>query len=119
MQRQLESTERVYNTAYGLTPASVGTSRQGNVPCRGGDISVLFGTNRPSYATPAQNMRAMQEATEKLVHLEGKALQQQHVRDLIATANRLQEHYELDPSGSEPPRLADNLQQNGHPKNTY
>lgn len=92
-QRQLEAAQRECNTTYGLTPVGVKPSRRGDVRRRGGAISELFGANMPIYDTPVQNLRVAEAAAAELDHLEGEAQQQQQqwVRALVATTNRLQD----------------------------
>jgi hypothetical protein len=48
---------------------------------------------QPMYSSPVKNMRAAEAATAELGNLEGEELrrQQQHLQELLATANRQQE----------------------------
>ena len=56
----------------GSTPAPGGPSRIGLVRQRGTTIASMSGTDRPVYATPAENIRAAQAAADELDKLEGE-----------------------------------------------
>ena len=58
--------------AVGGSLAPVGPSRLGAVQQRGIAIASLFGASRPMYATPAENIRAAQEAADELDKFEGE-----------------------------------------------
>ena len=55
----------------GGTPAPGGPSRIGLVQQRGATVASVFGTDRPIYATPAENIRAAQAVADELDMLEG------------------------------------------------
>ena len=65
-----EAYQREMDRAVGGTPAPGGPSRIGLIRQRGATIAGTFGTDRPVYATPAENIRAAQAAADELDKLE-------------------------------------------------
>jgi len=56
--RQLESSQRGYDSAHGLTPPTAEPSRVAEVRIRGGALGRALGAGRPVYDTPVKNMCA-------------------------------------------------------------
>ena len=52
--------------AVGGAPAPEGPSRIGSLWQRGATIASMFGTDRPVYTTPAENIRVAQALTDEL-----------------------------------------------------
>ena len=71
MRRLSEAYQREMDRAVGGTPAPSGPSRIVLVRQRGATIASMFGTDRPVYATHAENIRAAQAAADELDKLEG------------------------------------------------
>ena len=55
--RQLESSQREYDSAHGLTPPAAEPNRVAEVRIRGGALGRALGAGRPVYDTPVKNMR--------------------------------------------------------------
>ena len=72
----------------GGTPAPAGTNRLGTVQQHGVAIANLFGVDRPIYATPAENIRAAQAASDELDKFEGeeRRLMAERVQQLLDAA---------------------------------
>ena len=72
MRRLSEAYQREMDPAVGGSPAPEGPSRIGSIRQCGATIASMFGTYRPVYATPAENIRAAQVAADELDKLEGE-----------------------------------------------
>ena len=107
---RLESSQREFDSAHGLTPPAAEPSRVAEVQIRGGALGRALGTGRPIYDTPIKNMRAAQAVIADLEFLEGEELlqQQQRIRELIIAANEQQQRFDpAQPSGSVSGRTGD------------
>ena len=76
----------------GGSPTPTGPSCLGAVRQRGATIADLFGANRPVYATPAENIRDAQAATDELKSFEGEERRMmtervQRLLDAVAAQN--------------------------------
>ncbi|KAI4988647.1 hypothetical protein ZWY2020_035887 [Hordeum vulgare] len=103
--RQMEATEREYNTAYGLTLVSEAPSRLGSVRGHGRVIAEIPSDKKPIYEIPTTNLRAAQAAMVEMPSLEvgERAFQGKQVKDLLDTANEQQTWLDPGQAQSESP----------------
>ena len=81
MRRLSEAYQCEMDHAVGGTPAPGGPSRIGLIRQRGTTIANMFGTDRPVYATPAENIRAAQAAADELDKHEGD--ERRHMKERV------------------------------------